>query len=653
MLKKVKYCIAILLFICTLARGQSRFEILESKLDDASVSQKGLNNTVDISVNNYTIQEIIRAIASENNLNVSVEAKLNVRPSYNFAGAKVKEVFLLLCKEHNLTLEWTGQIISFKTFVPKKKEALNTPPKPINLVYNTADSTVSGNLYNDTLYNVVAKLSKLSKINIDVVPSLRNEKVSMIIVNQKLNDVLKRLSGDNEVLKKQDNFYQIKKKEKQVDSSQETSSQKNGRNSRNNRNNRNRRNTSRRQKSDGETNFTVEVSNDSLISVDATESSLKELITSVCIESGKNYFLFDEPKGSISLKTNNLGFEETLSYLLNTSDFTYKKIDSVYIIGDREKEKFRHTETYQFQYRTIEGIPDFIPSDLKKGVDIQESVELNALILSGALPQINELKRFFNSLDKVVPMVLIEVMIVNIDRSKTITTGIGLDYGNTNTTTTMGINNNNDRNSGANFVLNASTLNRIVQSITNLGFFNLGDVGNGFYMSMSALENNGNVKIVSTPKLAALNGHEAEMSIGETAYYKEISNNIVGVQIPQQTQTYIYKPLNADLSLNIKPVVSGDDQITLEISVSQSTFTNRIEDGAPPGNVKQEFKSIIRMKNKDMVVLGGLDKKIKSDSNGGVPVLNRIPVLKWFFGKQSKENKKSELTIFIRPTVIQ
>ena len=124
MLRKVKYCITVLLFICTLAYGQSRFEILESKLDDASVSQKGLNNTVDISVNNYTIQEIIRAIASENNLNVSVEAKLNVRPSYNFAGAKVKEVFLLLCKEHNLTLEWTGQIISFKTFVPKKKEQL-------------------------------------------------------------------------------------------------------------------------------------------------------------------------------------------------------------------------------------------------------------------------------------------------------------------------------------------------------------------------------------------------------------------------------------------------------------------------------------------------------------------------------------------------
>ena len=649
MYRKVKYCLFVLLFICTFVNGQSRFDILESKLDQASLSQQGLNNPVDISVNNYNIQEIIRAIAVENNLNVSVEAKLNVRPSYNFAGAKVKEVFLLLCKEHNLTLEWTGQIISFKTFVPKEKKIVNTPKKPINLVYNSVDSTVSGNLYDDTLFNVVAKLSKLSKINIDVVTSLKNEKVSMVIVNQKFIDVLKRLSGENELLKKQDNFYQIKKKEKKSGADQNSSAfnKNNRRNSRNNRGGRNRSSNSRGQKANGD--FTVEVSRDSLISVDATESDLKELILAVCSESGKNYFLFDEPKGSISLQTNNLGFEETLSYLLNTSEFTYKKIDSVYIIGDRKKEKFRHTETYQFQYRTIEGIPDFIPADLKKGVDIQESVELNSLILSGALPQIQELKRFFNSLDKVVPMVLIEVMIVSIDKTKTITSGVSLGYDAVNPVNT----DLNYSNSGVNFNLNSSVLNRIVQSISNLGYFNLGNIGNGFYLSMKALEDNRNLKIISTPKLAALNGHEAEMSIGETAYYKEISLQTVGVQIPQQNRTFVYKPVNADLSLNIKPVVSGDDQITLEISVSQSLFTPRIEDGAPPGNEKQEFKSIIRMKNKDMVVLGGLNKKSNNNSSAGVPVLNRIPVLKWFFGNKLQENAKEELTIFIRPTVIQ
>ena len=627
-----------------MAFGQIRFDELKTKLDKASLTQTGLNNTVNISINHYTLQEVIRAIAQENKLNVSIEANLNITPSYNFANAKVKDVFLLLCKEHNLTLKWTGEIISFKKFTPLEEAIKPVPAKLVNLRYNNTDSTISGNLLNDTLFNVVRKLSKLANINIDIAPSMRNDNVSMTIIKQGTNEVLSRLAGSNELIKISSNFYQIKKKDAIIDRSRINSKSRNSSSL-----------SKRNQKSRGKNSsdeFSVEVFNDSLISIDAIEGDLMEIISEVCQQSGNNFFLFDEPKGTISLKTKNLKFEETLSYLLNTSEFTFKKIDSVYIIGDRKKEKFRHTETYQFQYRTIEGTPDFIPSDLKKDLEIQESVELNSLILSGSLPQIKELKKFLYSIDKVVPMVLIEVMIVDINRNKTISTGLSI-HNETGASTGGSFNSNPDRNNGVNAILNSSTLNRIVESITNLGFFNLGDVGEGFYVSMNALETNGHVKIVSTPKLAALNGHEAQMSIGETTYYKEVSNNFIGSQIPQSTQTFIYKPLNADLSVNIKPVVSGDDQITLDISVSQSNFTSRLEEGAPPGNQKREFKSIIRMKNKEMVVLGGLDNKRKEDSNTGVPLVNRIPIVKWLFGKELKINNKSELTIFIRPTVIQ
>ena len=632
--------------------GQDRFSDLESKLESASKTQEGLNKIVNISVNHYTLQEVIRAIAQENSLNISVDPSIHATPSYNFANATVKDVFLLLCKEHDLTLEWTGQIISFKKFIAEEEVIQSIPKKIINLTYTSKDSTLSGTLSNDTLYKVIQKISELANINIDVAPSLRNEKISMTIVNQKFTEVLTRFAGDNQWLKVSDNFYQIKKKDQPlVDNSK---SKKSGRNSRNS----NSRSTRNKKDKSSNGDFIVELVRDTLISVEAVDADLKEVLSEVCNQSGNNYFIFDEPKGSITLTTNALSFDETLSYLLNTSDFTYRKIDSVYIIGDRNKEKFRHTETFQFQYRTIEGIPDFIPADLKKDIEIQESIELNSLILSGSLPQINELKRFFLSIDKVVPMVLIEVMIVDINRSKLIETGISLNNstypGDAGNNTTGGtINGGDNRNNGLNSTLSTATLNRIIASVNNLGFFNLGDVGSGFYVSMSALESSGNVKIVSTPKLAALNGHEAEMSIGETTYYKETSNNYVGSQITTTVQSFVYKPLNADLSLSIKPVVSGDDQITLEISVSQSNFTSRVDPDSPPGNQKREFKSIIRMKNKEMVVLGGLDNNRNNKSNAGVPVLNRIPVLKWFFAKQIKEKTKSELTIFIRPTVIQ
>ncbi len=59
------------------------------------------------------------------------------------------------------------------------------------------------------------------------------------------------------------------------------------------------------------------------------------------------------------------------------------------------------------------------------------------------------------------------------------------------------------------------------------------------------------------------------------------------------------------------------------------------------------------MKNQEMVVLGGLDDKKNEKSSAGVPILSRIPVIKWFFGTTKSDKSKSELTIFIRPTVIQ
>ncbi len=526
MLNHLKYLTFLFVLIGSFAFGQNRFDDLKIKLEQAAQNQPGLNNKVDISVNHYTIQEIIRAIAQENQLNVSIDANLDTRPSYNFANATVKDVFLLLCKEHDLTLEWTGQIISFKTYQAPKEKPKVFVPKVIDLRFNSRDSTFSGSLRNDTLFNVIGKLSGLANVNIDLAPSLRNDPVSMVIVNQKLGDVLTRLAGENELKKISKNFYQIKKKEEELEiSSASRDSRNTNRSSRGSRSSSNR---NQRRSGDND-EFTVEVFDDSLISVEAIEGDLKELVSEVCKQSGNNFFLFDEPKGKISLSTNKLKFEETLSYLLNTSNYTYKKIDSVYIIGDRTKEKFRHTETYQFQYRTIEGIPDFIPADLKKGIEIQESVELNSLILSGALPQINELKKFFQSIDKVVPMVLIEVMIVDINRSKTIETGLSL-LSDGNGTGTGG----SYSSGGANVQLNSSTLNRIISSINNLGYFNLGNIGSQFYVSMNAMETDGLVKIVSTPKLAALNGHEAEMSIGDVEYYKETSNNYVGTQYPKQ-----------------------------------------------------------------------------------------------------------------------
>jgi type IV pilus assembly protein PilQ len=53
-----------------------------------------------------------------------------------------------------------------------------------------------------------------------------------------------------------------------------------------------------------------------------------------------------------------------------------------------------------------------------------------------------------------------------------------------------------------------------------------------------------------------------------------------------------------------------------------------------------------------LIVLGGLEESVKNDSGTGVPILSRIPIIKWFFSSRTREDSKKKLTVLIKPTVI-
>jgi len=202
--------------------------------------------------------------------------------------------------------------------------------------------------------------------------------------------------------------------------------------------------------------------------------------------------------------------------------------------------------------------------------------------------------------------------------------------------------------------IGANTMNKVIGGFNGFGSFNLGQVVPNFYLQLKAMETNGNIKIRSSPKLSTLNGHRANLSIGETSYYAVTERNIYGTQNPQTSEIRNYLPIDAEFALNIKPLVSGDGQITLDINVTQSTFNGtQVAEDAPPGMNSREFNSIIRVMDQDLVILGGLERQVKNDSGQGVPVISRIPVLKWFFSSREREDSKNKLTILIKPTVIQ
>jgi type IV pilus assembly protein PilQ len=300
------------------------------------------------------------------------------------------------------------------------------------------------------------------------------------------------------------------------------------------------------------------------------------------------------------------------------------------------------------QYDTgAEALVSILPDEIKAELDIKVDFELNSFFVSGPASKIQRFKNFIKEIDRPVPVVLIEVMIIEVRKSATLETGISWGIGEGTVSTSGNIF------PEADMTLGAQTVNKIIGGFDGFGSFNIGQVVPEFFAKIKALEANGNIKIRSTPKLSTLNGHRANLSIGETTYYVVTNQNFFGSQVPTTSEVRNYAPIDAELGVNIKPLVSGDGQVTLDINVIQSDFSGeRIEEDAPPGLTSREFSSIIRMQNQDLAILGGLEEKIKNDSGSGVPLLARVPVIKWLFSKRKREDTKQKLTILIKPTVI-
>ncbi|MDD3892687.1 MAG: type II and III secretion system protein, partial [Bacteroidales bacterium] len=327
-------------------------------------------------------------------------------------------------------------------------------------------------------------------------------------------------------------------------------------------------------------------------------------------------------------------------------EIAFVKDEDTYIIGDKKLDSFKVNKIIGFTNRPVDSLLVQIPEEMIVGLTIKEFPDLNSLLVSGSQERVLAFQNLCEQIDKVVPVIMIEIIIVDVKTSTTLDTGIEAGLGEGNTKTTGSVYPSVD------LSLSTGSINNLIRKINGTGMANLGKVSGDFYLNIKALEASGNLKIRSTPILSTLNGYEAKINIGKTEYYLLEQSNVTAGQTPVLSTTREYPSVEAKLEVIIKPFVSGDDQITLNVKVLQSDFTERIDKNAPPGKVSRDFSSKIRVKNQEMILLGGLEEISTRESSSGIPFLQRIPIIKWFFSSRSKQDSNSKLNIFIRPTII-
>lgn len=598
--------------------NQSNSLILETLSDD--IIQ--LNKKVTFSISNIELYQFLRALGVNNKLNLDIDQTLSNQIAVNFTDVAIKDLLIYLGDQYDLDFLVTGNIITIKKHFTPPPIPPPIMPKNPTVSYNKSSKLLSFDLQNDTLWSVLKKVTNITNYNIFTESSLRNTLISGYAKDLRVADAISELAKMNNLsfkLKDTATIYLQKKEREDVQQNFKPHSQ-------------------------GHNIITNKL--DSILSINVIDVPIVNILNTVSDELGINYFLLTEIKGNINIQLENIDFNTFLELLLKSTPYSYKKVNDIYLIGEKKEDEIRDAQVYVMKHRTVSNIAEKLPSNLKKNVEVITSEDLNSLIITGPQPAVKDLIYFLEQIDKVIPVINIELIILDIRRSHTVSTGI-----------MAGIDNDISKSSYASvfpdmdITLSANTINNIINGINGSGLVNLGKVTPGFYVSLKASEDNGNLRIRSTPRLATLNGKEASMTIGETRYYIEQTTNVITTQSTTTVTGINYKELQANFGITIKPIVSGDEQITLDIAVEQSTFTEQATKNGPYGRLTRSFQSSVRVRNNDLILLGGLEEKNRSDAGKGFPILSRIPIIKWLFSSRSLSNKKSKLVILIHPTV--
>lgn len=602
---------------------------LPVQLDSLTNLIPALNQRIDLSVSEIPLNEFIRAVAHESGLNVNIDAALNETVSNNFSNVPVKDILVFINRNYGVSINVLGTILDFRPqdFLPSETQPL------IKVEHHPENNRISFEIKDAPIGLVAREITRVTKHNVVVMPEVSGLRLQAYVEEMPLKSALDKLGVGNgfKVVQSEDGFYLFEPHQNIVEQVQGLSGQ------------RQRILTSG---GNGKGAFKVNATSVDSIELQAADADLGEVVGRVFEDLDLPYYVLGDLDGRVNSNLNSATLEEFLEHVFRGTPYVSRLKDGVYWFGAREVVEMFDFKLYQMRYRAVDSVLHLIPDALKKGLEVKEFSNLNGFILAGPRDQISEMVGFLTMIDKVVPVILIEVLIIDNKDSRALSTGIaaGLsDQAPESSQTVL---------PALDVTLGSETVNRLIEGFNDFGWVNLGKVTPNFYLTLQALEEKGFIEMRSTPQLSTLNGHKATMSIGKTEYYKEELNVMYGSVTASSQTTTTYKPVEAEFKLEIRPIVAGNREVTLDILVEQSDFSERIEKNAPPGKVTRKFESLIRVKDMEMVLLGGLEEANEQDLRTGLPLISRIPIISWFTSSRSKSKSKSKLNIFIKPTII-
>ncbi|MDZ7582625.1 MAG: type IV pilus secretin PilQ [Deltaproteobacteria bacterium] len=256
----------------------------------------------------------------------------------------------------------------------------------------------------------------------------------------------------------------------------------------------------------------------------------------------------------------------------------------------------------------------------------------NQLIVTDTVSTIAQIKEIVSRIDTVTPQVIIEARVVEV--SEEFSMELGIDWNASWGPTNILGGSQLGGNVAMNFPSNAS-------STVGFNFAKLAGTPLTLDATLNAVEANKQGRIITAPKIVTLDNKKAKIKQGvEWPYLERDSSGNATVKFK-----------NIDLLLEVTPTVTPDDRILMKIYITKNDI-GTITLGVPSLNVN-EAQTELLVNDSDTIVIGGIIKNNKQESESGWPGVKDIPLMGWMFKTKNENNTNNELLIFITPRIVQ
>ena len=265
--------------------------------------------------------------------------------------------------------------------------------------------------------------------------------------------------------------------------------------------------------------------------------------------------------------------------------------------------------------------------------------ESNAIVVMGPADELESIEGLLIELDKEKGQVYVQARIIELNDE--LVDQIGISYGLFGGTV--------GSNGLATFSSSLNGGSTTISDVTSLLELNIPDITSGLALgaSLNLLKQNGALDVVSEPSILAINNKESSIYVGETISVKTSSSITDG-----GTTNENYQREDVGLTLKVKPRISNDTKVTLEINTILEGVKTTVTTSGNADTSKKEIKTTAILNNGESVIIGGLIENKEESTKQQVPLLGDIPLFGELFKNKAINTKKNNLVVIVTPYLI-